>query len=146
MCTPAIFETSFSYEKDIWIAASDCYMHFYIIVLFPLAAILQLIKFYSFINFSLLTNTVILPLNCLVLILYLYIHFLSLRCYFLYLNIIWSFMKVSRSLYCVTTSIYHGVENYFPRLWGISDAIFFLFNLFCSYQLKMVKCIHLLKE
>ena len=36
--------------------------------------------------------------------------------------------RVSQSLYCFTTSISHGVENYFPRLWGmgISDAIFFL--------------------
>ena len=35
-------------------------------------------------------------------------------------------MKVSQSMYCFTTSISHGVENYFPRLWGkgISDAIF----------------------
>ena len=35
-------------------------------------------------------------------------------------------LKVSRSLYCFTTSICHGVKNYFPRLWGtgISDAIF----------------------
>ena len=35
-------------------------------------------------------------------------------------------LKVTRSLYCFTTSICHGVENYFPRLWGtgISDAIF----------------------
>ena len=35
-------------------------------------------------------------------------------------------LKVSRSLYFFTTSISHGVENYFPRLWGtgISDAIF----------------------
>ena len=35
-------------------------------------------------------------------------------------------LKVSRSLYCFTTSISDGVENYFPRLWGtgISDAIF----------------------
>ena len=34
-------------------------------------------------------------------------------------------LKVSRSLYFFTTSISHGVENYFPRLWGtgISDAI-----------------------
>ena len=34
--------------------------------------------------------------------------------------------KVSRSLYYFTTSIPHGVEKYFPRLWGtgISDAIF----------------------
>ena len=36
-------------------------------------------------------------------------------------------LKVSQSVYCSTTSIPHGVENYFPRLWGtgISDAIFF---------------------
>ena len=45
VCSPAIFETSFSYGKDIWIAATDYYMHFYIIVLFPLTAILQLISF-----------------------------------------------------------------------------------------------------
>ena len=36
-----------------------------------------------------------------------------------------SVLKVSQSLYCITTSTCHGVEN-FPRLWGmgISDAIF----------------------
>ena len=36
-------------------------------------------------------------------------------------------LKVSQSMYCFTTSISHGVENYFPRLWGtgISDAIFY---------------------
>ena len=35
---------------------------------------------------------------------------------------------LSQSVYCFTTSICHGVENYFPRLWGtgISDSIFFL--------------------
>ena len=35
-------------------------------------------------------------------------------------------LKVSQSVYCFTTSISHGVENYFLRLWGmgISDAIF----------------------
>ena len=35
-------------------------------------------------------------------------------------------LKVSQSVYCFTTSISHGVENYFPRLWGTgsSDAIF----------------------
>ena len=45
--SPAIFETSFSCDKNIWIAATDYYagMHFYIIVLFPLTAILQLINF-----------------------------------------------------------------------------------------------------
>ena len=40
VCSPAIFETSFSYDKDIWIATTDYYMHFYIIMLFPLTAIL----------------------------------------------------------------------------------------------------------
>ena len=45
VCSPAIFETSFSYDKDIWIAATDYYIHFYIIVPFPLTAILQLINF-----------------------------------------------------------------------------------------------------
>ena len=42
------------------------------------------------------------------------------------LNIIDTALKVSRCLYCFTTSIFHGVESYFPRLWGtgISDAIF----------------------
>ena len=35
-------------------------------------------------------------------------------------------LKVSQSVYCFTTSVSHGVGNYFPRLWGtgISDAIF----------------------
>ena len=38
-------------------------------------------------------------------------------------------LKVSQSVYCFTTSISHGVENYFPKLWGtgISDAIFSVF-------------------
>ena len=38
-------------------------------------------------------------------------------------------LKVSQSVYCFTTSISHGVENYFRRLWGtgISDAIFFVY-------------------
>ena len=45
VCSPPIFETSFSYDKVIWIAATDYYLHFYIIVLFSLTAILQLINF-----------------------------------------------------------------------------------------------------
>ena len=82
--------TSFSNDKDISIAATDYNIHFYIIVLFPLTAIIQLAS-YSFIIFSVLINAVILLLNCLVLKLYLYMHFLSLRCYFLHLiYIIWS--------------------------------------------------------
>ena len=40
-------------------------------------------------------------------------------------------LKVSRSLCCFTGHIFHGVENYIPRLWstGISDAIFTAFYL-----------------
>ena len=35
-------------------------------------------------------------------------------------------LKVPQSVYCFT-SISHGVENYFPRLWvtAVSDAIFY---------------------
>ena len=45
VCSPAIFETYVSYDKDIWIAAIDYYMYFYLIVLFLLVAVLQLINF-----------------------------------------------------------------------------------------------------
>ena len=43
VCSPAISETYFSDDKDIWIAESDYYMHFYIIVLFPLTAVINFI-------------------------------------------------------------------------------------------------------
>ena len=35
-------------------------------------------------------------------------------------------LKVARTVYGITTSVSHGVENYFPRLWGtgISNVIF----------------------
>ena len=45
VCSPAMFEVCFSHDKDILIAATDDYMYFYIIVLFPLTSILQLINF-----------------------------------------------------------------------------------------------------
>ena len=45
VCLPAIFGTYFSYQKGMWIAAADYIMYFYLIVLFPLTAILQLINF-----------------------------------------------------------------------------------------------------
>ena len=40
-------------------------------------------------------------------------------------------LKVSQSVYCLTTSISYGVENSFPRLWGmgISDATFAFFKI-----------------
>ena len=50
-------------------------------------------------------------------------------------------LKVSQSVYCFTTSISHGVENYFPRLWGsgISDAIFvFLLWFICMGEITVV--------
>ena len=56
-------------------------------MLFPLTAMLK--KFYRFIIFSFLVNVVILLLNCLGLILYLYILFLSLKDY---MDIIWAFI------------------------------------------------------
>ena len=58
VCSPAIFETCFSYDKDVWIAATVYYMH-----------CSPFNKLYSSIIFSLLINAVILLWNCLVLIL-----------------------------------------------------------------------------
>ena len=34
VCSATIFETSFTYDKDIWIAATDYYMHFYIFLVY----------------------------------------------------------------------------------------------------------------
>ena len=42
LSSPAIFETCSSHDKDIWIAVTNDYI-FYLVVLFPLTAILQLI-------------------------------------------------------------------------------------------------------
>ena len=49
----------------------------------------------------------------------------SLFKHYLELYITDTALKVARSLYSFTT-FSHGVESYFPRLWGtgISDAIF----------------------
>ena len=74
--------------------------------------------------------------NCwiVILILYLYINFVSFEHFFLYLDIIWTFtkqtlftLKVSRFFNCFSSSVSHGVENYFLGLWGmgISDAILY---------------------
>ena len=51
---------------------------------------------------------------------------LSLLKHYLKLYVTDTALKVSRSLYFFTTSIFHGVENYFLGLWGmgIFDAIF----------------------
>ena len=92
VCTPAIFETCFSLDEDIWIAATDYYRYGYIIVPFSIDIYSPVNKLYSIIIFSLLINVVILLLNCLVLILHLYVHFLSLKYYFLYLNISCTFV------------------------------------------------------
>ena len=55
----------------------------------------------------------------------------SLLKHHLDLNITDIALKVSPSLYCFTTSISHGVENCFPRLWGtgMSDAIFVILEV-----------------
>ena len=76
--------------------------------------------------FSLLINAVMLLLDCLLLLLYLYIHYLSVRFFSLLkhyfdLSITDTALNVSRSLslYCFTISVSHGVENYFPGLFGM---------------------------
>ena len=45
VCSPAIIDTYFCNEKDIWIAITDYYMYCYLIVLYLLVSILQLINF-----------------------------------------------------------------------------------------------------
>ena len=106
--------------RDLF-ALPKCVQLAYLRHLSLMTAILQLINFTASCFFSLLINAVILLLNCLVLVLYLYTHFLSLGCYFLYLTLFGplydTVLKVSRSLYGFTT-ICHGVENFFPRLLG----------------------------
>ena len=44
LCSPAIFQTYFSCDKALWIAAGDYWMYFHIIVPFFLTAIHQLIN------------------------------------------------------------------------------------------------------
>ena len=63
VCSPAIFETSFSYDKDVWITATDYYKHFYIIVSISIDSYSLINKFDNFIIFSLLMIVVILLLN-----------------------------------------------------------------------------------
>ena len=78
MCLSAIFETCFSQDKYIWIAATDLLyvlLHNYAISIYSYSPVN---KFYSFIIFSILIDAVILLLNLLVLILYLYIDFFLL--------------------------------------------------------------------
>ena len=65
---PAIFETCFSYNKDIWIAATDYVLLHNCAISIDIFSPVN--KFYSVINVSLLINAVILLLNCLVLILH----------------------------------------------------------------------------
>ena len=88
VCSPAIFETCFSSDIDIWIAATDYYMYFYIIVLFSIDIYSPVNKFYSVIIFSLLINVVIFLLNCFVFnTSSLHTFFVSLKHYFLYLTL-----------------------------------------------------------
>ena len=75
VCSPAVFETCFSYDKDIWFAATDYFSALLHNCAFSIDSWSPVNKFYSSIIFSLLINAVILLLNYLVLILYLYIQF-----------------------------------------------------------------------
>ena len=83
VCSPSIFETSFSYKQRYMVCCNKLLYALLYNCAISIDKYSPINKFYSFIIFSLLINAVILLLNCLVLILYLYIHFLSLRCYFL---------------------------------------------------------------
>ena len=121
--SPAIVETCLSYNKDIWIAAT--FITIYVILhncVISIDSYSAINKFCSLIIFNILINTVMLRLNCFVLILYLYISFsfsltlFPLLEHYLALDISDTALKVSQSLYFYTTSISHVIENYYPRL------------------------------
>ena len=59
VCSPAIFETSFSYKNDIWIAATNHYVLLHNCAI-SIDSYSPINKFYSFIIFILLINAVIL--------------------------------------------------------------------------------------
>ena len=63
VCSPAIFETCFSCDKDIWIAATDCYMVLLQHCAFSIDSYSPINNFYSFIIFRELINAAILLLN-----------------------------------------------------------------------------------
>ena len=50
----------------------------------------------------------------------------SLLKHYLELFITDTALKVSISLYCLPTSISHGVENFFPRLCGVRASLLFV--------------------
>ena len=54
-------------------------------------------------------------------------------------------LKVSQSVYSFTTSIFHDVENYFPRLWGtgISDVVYSKLEILRNADMRC--CEHALK-
>ena len=81
--SPAVFETYFSFHKDIYM---DCYMQFFLLLLNYALFIHTHIYICTSVNkfynlqlhiFTLLIIAILLLLNCLVLLLYLYIHFLA---------------------------------------------------------------------
>ena len=67
----------------------------------------------------------------------------SLLKHYLDLYISDTVLKVSQYVYCFTTSISHGVENYFSRLWGmgISDAVF---SLLINAVILLLNCLNML--
>ena len=103
-------------------------------------------KIYCFAIFSLLIIAVILLLKCLDLILYLFIQLFSLLKHYLELYITDTALKVSRSLYFFTTSIFHDVENYFPRLWGPEASLMLFFVFGVSHHLTIFIAIHVTKD
>ena len=60
------------------------------------------------------------------------VHTFTLLKHYLDLYINDTALKVSRSLYCFTTSVSHGVENYFPGCGVWVSLMLFLFQLTCQ--------------
>ena len=63
VCSPAIFETCFSYDKDIWIAATD-FLYTFTYLCYSIDSYSPDNTFYSFIIFSILINVLAIELSC----------------------------------------------------------------------------------
>ena len=102
---------------------------------------LQLKKYYSFITFGLLINVVVLLLNCLVLILCLYIHIYSLTCCFLlHLSITDTFYSKSRKNFILFHLFYVSrCSVLYPQAVQYGHASLLLFSKFMPQLRSIVK-------
>ena len=120
----ATFETYFYYHKDYYgLLQLISICTFYLTVLSPLKAIVQLI-IYFFITFSLPINAVLELFNGTILVLYLvFTYILSLSSLINFLLYLYIYHMLYIVMLYIVSSIFNDVQCSFPRLWGMSISI-----------------------